>query len=50
MIDHIPAEQIQTGGETLHSDVHILINSVWNKEELPRQWKQSIILPTCIYN
>jgi hypothetical protein len=25
--------------------IHKLINSVWNKEELPGQWKESIIVP-----
>jgi hypothetical protein len=37
--DKIPAELIQAGGETLWYDVHQLINSIWNKEELPDQWK-----------
>jgi hypothetical protein len=35
--DQIPAELIQAGGETLRSGIHKLINSVWNKEELPDQ-------------
>jgi hypothetical protein len=34
-IDQIPAELIQAGDKTLHSDIHNLINSIWNKEELP---------------
>jgi hypothetical protein len=25
--------------------VHILINSIWNKEDLSDQWKESIIVP-----
>jgi hypothetical protein len=25
--------------------LHKLINSVWNKEKLPDQWKESIIVP-----
>jgi hypothetical protein len=25
--------------------IHKLINSVWNKEELPDQWKEPVILP-----
>jgi hypothetical protein len=28
------------------SAIHKLINSVWNKEELPDQWKESVIVPT----
>jgi hypothetical protein len=33
--DQIPSELIQAGGEILLSAIHKLINSVWNKEELP---------------
>jgi hypothetical protein len=29
----------------LLSGIHKLINSIWNKEELPDQWKKSIIVP-----
>jgi hypothetical protein len=43
--DEIPAELIQAGGEILLSAIHNLINSVWNKEELPDQWKESHIVP-----
>jgi hypothetical protein len=43
--DQILAELIQAGGEILLSAMHKLINSVWNKEELPDQWKESIIVP-----
>jgi hypothetical protein len=28
--DQIPAELIQAGGETLQSEIHKLINSIWN--------------------
>jgi hypothetical protein len=35
--DQILAELIQAGGEILISAIHNLINSVWNKEELPDQ-------------
>jgi hypothetical protein len=38
-------ELIQAGGEILLSVIHKLINSVWNKEELLYQWKESIIVP-----
>jgi hypothetical protein len=40
----IPAEVIQAGGEILLSVIHKLINSIWNKEKLPDQWKESIIV------
>jgi hypothetical protein len=38
------AELIQTGGEILQSEAHKRFNSIWNKEELSDQWKESIIL------
>jgi hypothetical protein len=31
---------------TLRSEIHKLINCIWNKEELPEQWKESIIVPS----
>jgi hypothetical protein len=43
--DQIPAELIKAGGETLCSEIHKLIFSIWNKVELPQQWKESIIVP-----
>jgi hypothetical protein len=42
--DQIPAELIKAGGETLYSEIHRLICCIWNKEELPQQWKESIIV------
>jgi len=36
---------ITTEGWTIHYEIHKLINSIWNKEELPHQWKESIIVP-----
>jgi hypothetical protein len=35
--EQIPAELIQARSEILRSEIHKLINSVWNKEELPDQ-------------
>jgi hypothetical protein len=46
-IDQILAELNQAGGETLYSEIHKLVNSIWNKEELPDRWKESIIVPIC---
>jgi hypothetical protein len=43
--DQILAELIKAGGETLYSEIRRLICSIWNKEELPQQWKESIIVP-----
>jgi hypothetical protein len=28
-----------------HSEIHKLIKLIWNKEELPHQWKESIVVP-----
>jgi hypothetical protein len=44
-VDQIPAELIQAGEETLCSDTHKLITLVWKKEELPHQWKESVVVP-----
>jgi hypothetical protein len=44
-IDHISAELIKAGGMTIRSEIHKLIKSIWNKEKLPEQWKESIIVP-----
>jgi hypothetical protein len=44
-INQIPTELIQAGGETLHSEIHKLIGSVWRKEELPWQRKESVTVP-----
>jgi hypothetical protein len=43
--DQILTELIKAGGEMLCSEIHKLICSIWNKEELPQQWKESIIIP-----
>jgi len=44
-IDQIPAELIKARGRTIHSEIHKLIISIWNKEELPEEWKNSVIVP-----
>jgi hypothetical protein len=43
--DAILAGLIQAGDKILLSAIYKLINYVWNKEELPHQWKESIIVP-----
>ena len=42
--DQIPAELIKAGGRTIRSEIHKLIISVWNKEELPEEWKELTIV------
>jgi hypothetical protein len=44
-IDQIPAELIKTGDRTISCEIHKLIISIWNKEELPEEWKESNIVP-----
>jgi len=44
-IDKIPAELIKARDKTIRWEIHKLIISIWNKEELPEEWKESIILP-----
>jgi hypothetical protein len=41
----IIAALIQGGGQTLQTEILKLIKSIWNTEELPDQWKESIIVP-----
>jgi hypothetical protein len=43
--DQISAEMIQGGRKTLLFAIHKLFNCIWNKEELPEQWKESVIVP-----
>jgi hypothetical protein len=40
-IDQIPTELIKAGGRIIWSQIHKLIISIWNKEELPEEWKES---------
>jgi hypothetical protein len=44
-IDQIPSELIQAGGRIIRSGIHKLIIFIWNKEELPEEWKESISVP-----
>ena len=39
--DQIPAELIKEGGRTIRYQIHKLTVSIWNKEELPEEWKES---------
>jgi hypothetical protein len=42
--DQIPAKFIKAGGKTIRSAIHKLIICIWNKEELPEQWKELITI------
>ena len=41
-IYQIPAE---AGGKTIRCEIQKLIISIWNKEELPEEWKELIVVP-----
>jgi len=43
--DQILAELIKAGGRTFCLEIHKLITSIWKKEKLPEEWKESIIIP-----
>jgi len=45
-INQISAKLIKAGEKTIRFETHKLINSSWNKEELPVEWKESIVIPT----
>ena len=45
-INQIPTELIKAGSRTFRHEIHKLIISISNKEELPEEWKESIIVPT----
>jgi len=44
-IDQIPAELIKAGGRRIYLEIYKLIISIWKKEKLPEEWKESIIVP-----
>jgi len=44
-IDQIPAELIKAGSRTICLEIHKLITSIWKKEKLSEEWKESIIVP-----
>ena len=38
-------DQIPAGGKKISYEINKLIISIWNKEELPEEWKESITVP-----
>lgn len=44
-IDNIPGELFKNGGNALCMEMHGLIVRIWNGEELPEEWKTSILCP-----
>ena len=47
VINQIPVELLKQGVEQFALEIHKLIYSIWNKEELPEEWKESFIVPLC---
>jgi hypothetical protein len=44
-IDTIPSELIKFGGESLMKRICELIRKIWIQEQIPDEWKRSIICP-----
>ena len=44
-IDQILAELFKAGSITFRCEIHKLAISIWNKEELPEEWKELIVVP-----
>jgi len=44
-IVQIETRLIRAGCRTIRCEIHKLHNLIWNKEELPEEWKESIIVP-----
>nr|KAG5696667.1 hypothetical protein BaRGS_023076 [Batillaria attramentaria] len=42
--DEIPAEAIKADTETAVNMLHSLFNKIWEKEEVPAQWKEGIVI------
>ena len=43
--DLIRRLKVKAGGTTIRYEIHKLIISLWNREELPQEWRESIIVP-----
>ena len=44
-IAQLPAELIKVWDRTICLEIHKLSTFIWKKEELPEEWKESIIVP-----
>uniref|UniRef100_A0A0B7BIP1 Reverse transcriptase domain-containing protein n=1 Tax=Arion vulgaris TaxID=1028688 RepID=A0A0B7BIP1_9EUPU len=43
-VDNIPAEALREGGEEMVNQLHILFNLVWDREEIPADWKKGLLV------
>jgi len=41
----MPVERIKAGCRKICLEIHKLMSSIWEKEDLPEEWKESIIVP-----
>ena len=44
-VDRIPAELIKYGGQLILAHIHKLILEIWRQEQIPEDWKKTIIVP-----
>ena len=42
--DSIPAEALKAGKETSVDMLHALVTKIWEKEDVPEQWKEGLII------
>ena len=42
--DSIPAEALKAGKETSNDMLHALVTKIWEKEDVPEQWKEGLII------
>ena len=43
--DGMVAELIKAGGKVITTELHALVLEIWEKEEMPEDWKRAIIHP-----
>lgn len=44
-MNQIPEKFIKAEVRTIHSEIQTLTISIWNKDKLPQQWKESTTVP-----
>uniref|UniRef100_A0A8D8TNG9 Craniofacial development protein 2 n=1 Tax=Cacopsylla melanoneura TaxID=428564 RepID=A0A8D8TNG9_9HEMI len=43
--DSIFAEVLKAGGDIIAKKLHMLILEIWEKEEIPDEWKEAVVIP-----
>jgi len=41
-LDNIPTKLTKPGGKAVTRELRKLLNDIWTKEELPKEWKPSV--------